>query len=264
MNEHLYPDDFAWDRFTGMHLLEHKQADGSIGLAIRIDYYTEHTVQVPANAALEQKAYNYMARERHRWFAPKALDADIKELLADPESIVPDVFVQTIKSNPYYQLWCCGLTMGSPLVFYGEGPPPVGLRNVDLQDIALNDKPIMYIDTRNNTLFNRNNKDDWTRAPMVRYTHLRLGHVDDFTLQAGAAVDDLAPADRAMPEAAGGWGEKTYTMDGLPDGITFDADTRMVSGAPTTAGNSAASYVVTDADGATASADVMFIITAGE
>ena len=69
----------------------------------------------------------------------------------------------------------------------------------------------------------------------------------DQTYIVGRAVADW------LPEALGGTGELTYSVSGLPAGLTFDASTRRLAGTPTEAtdGAVAVTYRVTDESGAT-------------
>ena len=69
----------------------------------------------------------------------------------------------------------------------------------------------------------------------------------DQTYIVGRAVADW------LPEALGGTGELTYSVSGLPAGLSFDASTRRLSGTPTEAtdGAVAVTYRVTDESGAT-------------
>ena len=69
----------------------------------------------------------------------------------------------------------------------------------------------------------------------------------DRTYIVGRAVADL------LPEALGGTGNLTYSVSGLPAGLSFDASTRTLSGTPTEAtdGAVAVTYRVTDESGAT-------------
>ena len=55
-----------------------------------------------------------------------------------------------------------------------------------------------------------------------------------------------------LPEATGGEGAFTYALAPEVPGLTFDPDTRQLSGTPTVAGSYSLSYTATDAAGATA------------
>ncbi|WP_423910530.1 putative Ig domain-containing protein [Candidatus Spongiihabitans sp.] len=82
------------------------------------------------------------------------------------------------------------------------------------------------------------------------------------TYTVGTAITDLE-----LPAAAGGTAPLTYTLTGpsggaLPDGLSFDQDTRILSGAPTAEGTSTLTYTVTDANGA--SADAAFTVTVSD
>ena len=76
-------------------------------------------------------------------------------------------------------------------------------------------------------------------------------------------VDDLSPSLESvddqnavyriaysliLPEATGGDGTLTYSVSGLPSGLTFTASTRTISGTPTGTGTSEVTYTVTDED----------------
>ena len=56
-------------------------------------------------------------------------------------------------------------------------------------------------------------------------------------------------ADVTLPEATGGNIPLTYSVDRLPDGLSFDAVTRRVRGTLTTEQSATVTYTVTDADG---------------
>ncbi len=72
-----------------------------------------------------------------------------------------------------------------------------------------------------------------------------------------------------LPAATGGTGTLNYTLTGpagadLPDGLAFDAGTRTLSGTPGTAASATTlTYTVTDANGATATADFTVTVNAG-
>ncbi len=85
----------------------------------------------------------------------------------------------------------------------------------------------------------------------------------DQAYTAGAAITDLE-----LPAAAGGTAPLTYTLTGpsggaLPDGLRFDQDTRILSGAPTAKGTSTLTYTVTDANGASVDADFTVTVSDG-
>ena len=71
-----------------------------------------------------------------------------------------------------------------------------------------------------------------------------------------------------LPAATGGTGTLNYTLTGpagadLPDGLAFDAGTRTLSGTPGTAASATTlTYTVTDANGATATADFTVTVNA--
>lgn len=56
-----------------------------------------------------------------------------------------------------------------------------------------------------------------------------------------------------LPEASGGTGELTYSVSALPEGLSFDAVTRTITGTPTAATDGAVDvvYTATDEDGTT-------------
>ena len=59
------------------------------------------------------------------------------------------------------------------------------------------------------------------------------------------------PVELTLPEIPGGTGEKTYSMSGLPAGLSFDGTTRTISGTPTEEGLAIVILTVTDSVGAT-------------
>ena len=74
-----------------------------------------------------------------------------------------------------------------------------------------------------------------------------LAEIRDFIV--GQRVEDLV-----LPAASGGTAPLTYSLSpALPAGLTFDAATRTIAGTPTAAAETAYTYTVTDANGASAS-----------
>ena len=83
------------------------------------------------------------------------------------------------------------------------------------------------------------------------------GTIDDYTYTVGEA------ASLTLPIATGGRSPLTYTLDGLPNGFSFDADSRILSGTPTLVDTSNVIYTVTDSADATATLGfVIDVITA--
>ena len=74
-----------------------------------------------------------------------------------------------------------------------------------------------------------------------------LAEIGEFVV--GQRVEDLV-----LPAASGGTAPLTYSLwPALPAGLTFDAATRTIAGTPRAAAETAYTYTVTDANGATAS-----------
>ena len=74
-----------------------------------------------------------------------------------------------------------------------------------------------------------------------------LAEIREFVV--GQRVEDLV-----LPAASGGTAPLTYSLwPALPAGLTFDAATRTIAGTPRAAAETAYTYTVTDANGATAS-----------
>ncbi len=74
----------------------------------------------------------------------------------------------------------------------------------------------------------------------------------DLTLTLPAMVKGTAISAVVLPEASGGEGALTHTLAPEVPGLTFDPETRQLSGTPTTAGSYPLRYTATDEDGATA------------
>ena len=77
-----------------------------------------------------------------------------------------------------------------------------------------------------------------------------------------AANSAIPGSTAALAAAAGGNSPLVYTLSPVPDGTTFDASTRKLTGTPTTAGVTTATYTVRDADGDTATATVTITVSA--
>ena len=58
-----------------------------------------------------------------------------------------------------------------------------------------------------------------------------------------------------LPAGSGGNGALTYSLSALPSGLSFDAATRLVTGAPDTLGETAMTYTVSDVDSNTETTD---------
>ncbi len=79
--------------------------------------------------------------------------------------------------------------------------------------------------------------------------------VDAQEYTAGSAIPVLE-----LPEATGGTGDVTYSVSGLPAGLSFDAATRTISGTPDAATDEAVDVTYTATDGAGATASLTFSI----
>ena len=84
---------------------------------------------------------------------------------------------------------------------------------------------------------------------------LALGAVDDMAFTAGTAIDAME-----LPASTGGddMSMATYSVEGLPAGLSFDAESRTISGTPEAEGTAEVTYTATDASG---DASVTFTIT---
>ena len=97
--------------------------------------------------------------------------------------------------------------------------------------------------------------------------------MDTFTVTVADEVEVTAPVDQTytmdtaitdltLSEAAGGTTPVTYTLAPLPNGLTFTAATRVLSGTPSTPGTFDLTYEVTDANGASTNATFTVIVNA--
>ena len=105
---------------------------------------------------------------------------------------------------------------------------------------------------------------------MVDITLKDPGEGGEPFFSAGASIADqtytvgTAIADLVLPEAAGGDGTLTYSVSALPEGLSFDAATRTLSGTPTEATNGAVAITYTAADEDDDAARLTFTITSAE
>ncbi len=81
-------------------------------------------------------------------------------------------------------------------------------------------------------------------------------------------TEDKAIPALTLPVATGGTGTLTYTLTGpgdsaLPGGLEFDADTRILSGTPSTADTTTLTYTVMDTNNASKSVDFTVTVNAG-
>ena len=68
--------------------------------------------------------------------------------------------------------------------------------------------------------------------------------IDDIEITAGSPMGATV-----LPEASGGSGDITYSVEGLPEGLSFDAETRTLSGMTDVEGDAEVSYTATDGEG---------------
>ena len=81
-------------------------------------------------------------------------------------------------------------------------------------------------------------------------------HTDNSMIQFTVNV----PANLTLPAVSGGTPPLTYSVSGLPAGLSFDPATRTISGTPTTMGETVATYTVVDASGASQSLPVSMAV----
>ena len=94
-----------------------------------------------------------------------------------------------------------------------------------------------------------------THTPVPGITFVPNEIVDQ-TFAINAPIEPLA-----LPVATGGTEPYLYTLDPLPTGLFFDAGMQVLSGVPTTAGSTVATYTATDATGASAILSFTIIVT---
>ena len=81
--------------------------------------------------------------------------------------------------------------------------------------------------------------------------------IADQTFTVGTAVS------LTLPVATGGTAPYTYTLSPIPAGLSFNPTTRILSGTPTTAGTTSATYTATDAANGSASLTFTIEVTTG-
>src|SRR5690606_14905300 len=66
-----------------------------------------------------------------------------------------------------------------------------------------------------------------------------------------------------LPAVTGGTSPYTYSLDGLPPALTFDAQTREIKGTPLTGGTYTLRLTVTDNNGVSTSTDYTLLVNIG-
>ena len=123
-----------------------------------------------------------------------------------------------------------------------------GTTTVQMLEIVIIDTGNSNVSLSNQTTYN----DLETEAPA---STVALPDIDDQTLVKGTSYTIT------LPEANYGEGTKTYTLTGLPAGMSFNANTRKVTGEPTaTTGTYTVTYSVTDTTG-TATKTAIYRVT---
>ena len=80
--------------------------------------------------------------------------------------------------------------------------------------------------------------------PMMAPMFAEGAMIDDIEITAGSPMGATV-----LPEASGGSGDITYSVEGLPEGLSFDAETRTLSGMTDVEGDAEVSYTATDGEG---------------
>ena len=111
------------------------------------------------------------------------------------------------------------------------------------------------------TVTDRNNANTSVTITVMVNPGLALNARGDLNYTQGRAITNLQ-----LPEATGGTGTLGYTLtgpSGLPAGLNFNAETRTLSGTPSTADTFDLTYEVTDANGDSTSVDFRITVNAG-
>ena len=140
---------------------------------------------------------------------------------------------------------------GDGILTYTLTPaPPAGL-TFDATARTLSGTPTAPV-TENYTLRVEDADKDsaWLRfsITVVEFLRFEESHISDRHYTVGIMIDALV-----LPAAKGGSGPLTYTLTPTPEGLTFDATSRMLSGRPTAENLYGMTYSVRDADGDQAS-----------
>ena len=135
--------------------------------------------------------------------------------------------------------------------------PLVGL--VNLKELYLAGNPIEDLSPLQTLLANNPNLKIDIDVPPPPPTALTFSPntIADQTFTVGEVVNFT------LPIATGGTPPYTYTLAPLPEGLSFDESRRVLSGTPTTAGTTIATYTVTDAASVSASLTFTIEVTEG-
>ncbi len=139
-----------------------------------------------------------------------------------------------------------------------------GSTTVSITPLAGGDKKVWIGSVKNNP-FTKNIEDDDVNVSAVAVV-LKDADPTDEAVDPGALRFDVDLSSTVyegmvgsalkvleLPEATGGEGDRTYTISAnLPAGLSFDPDTRTISGTPTTVGTEVVTYAVIDDQGSAA------------
>ena len=102
-------------------------------------------------------------------------------------------------------------------------------------------------------------------SQQARVLNFTIRVIAPLTLNPSTIADQTFTADTAvsltLPIATGGTAPYTYTLSPIPAGIQFDTTTRVLSGTPTTAGTTNATYTATDASRQTETLNFTITVT---